>query len=110
MSENFGDTSGTIIGWLLAALASAWGWIMGVGIMGRVEKSERRIESLERHEECHRLADEARADKDGLQVTIATTQERLDVFATEIRTSIDATRRELKADLHMIADLIRKQS
>ena len=109
MNEEVPGMAGTIIGWLLAALASTWGWVMSVSVMGRVEKSERRLEILERHDTCAKVATEVRRDNDDLHEAVLTTQERFDNFTAEIRSSLDATRRELKDDLRMIADLIRNR-
>lgn len=99
----------SVIGWLAAALASAWAWIIRVGVIGRIDKVEQQLEEKVDESAC---AARQRTDA-GEHVRIDAghnaLNNKIDALSAELRKEINETRREIKTDLGTIIDLVRAQ-
>ena len=99
----------TLIGWLVAALAAAWGWIVKRMIVGRMDDIERDLARKAEAEDCRALAARDVEEHKTIAGNHNLLAQKLDSLAVEMRRCNDETRREIKGDLAVIVDLIKER-
>lgn len=107
MHEPTPISTSTLVGWLAAALATAWGVIVKRAVFGRMDEMQAEIDRKVDAQDC--ALQRQRDQQEHLRIDAGhnALNNKIDALTAELRGAIDSTRREIKSDLAVIVDLIK---